>query len=125
VLAIGVPLLLLSAYVSSYWGAQWGEAKGFGWPKNYVNPRHPLFGPLNAYCESDLPGSLPFYTLTLWFVNEGNCSLKQLHPFAEELQRTREKRAAVKLRIQRTYGLPRTASPNTTSSTSASEIADQ
>jgi hypothetical protein len=78
--------------------------------------------PLNAYCESDLPGSLPFYTVTLWFVNEGRCSLRQLYPFAKKLQRTREQREAVKRRILGRTGLsapiPERATPSPATSDS-------
>ena len=71
-MALAGVVLLLGGYVSSYFAAEWlvGEGMIPSGP-----PLRRLYVPLTLYEESDLPGSVEFFAVALWFNSAGRASL--------------------------------------------------
>lgn len=82
VIALAVVVLLLSGYVSAYFGMSWLRGRRVVSPNQAKTIRTTVFAPFHAYKQDeDAPGSRTFRLLELWCMNHGNgspCSWKEL-----------------------------------------------
>jgi hypothetical protein len=89
ILGISIPVLLLVAYVFSYFSIQWIEGRRFEpFKKKAYFPVKTVYAPILWYEASSLPGSTGCWALSSWFHMNGRVPYSELYASLSDLKKS-------------------------------------
>jgi hypothetical protein len=88
-LIFGIPVLLLAAYVSSYFTVMWIEGRRFEpFKKKAYFPVKTVYAPILWYQGSSVPGGTECWALATWFHMNARVSYDELHEDVSEIKKS-------------------------------------